>query len=137
MKHWLTAIAMLFAAHHVKSQSIDHSKLLEAIRQVENTPRWKVGRAGEVSEYQLLPLVWARYSDYPIHMATSHAESAIVEQQRVANAHLRWLIKHVENPSPYRIAVAWNGGLSAANNSRVSKGTACYARRVVNIYETL
>lgn len=119
-----------------KAEPVDHRKLLRAIEQVEGADYWRVGKAGERSKFQIMPEVWMQHSGMPFYMASSNWSAALDEQERVALCHIKWLEAHLTNPTPYRIALAWNAGLSAVKNGRFSSAKACYARRVVNLYES-
>lgn len=110
----LLAILLLLAT---PAFAYDEAKLLHAIAQVETGGVARRGHAGEVSKYQMTPAVWLSYAGSP--------------SQRAAK-HLRWLASRMENPTPFRLAVAWNGGLGALK--RPSAKTLDYAKRVENLY---
>ena len=95
----------------------DEAKLLHAIAQVETGGDVRRGRAGEVSAWQMTPANWLAYRG--------------TARERAA-AHLRYLEARMENPTVYRLAVAWNGGLGALK--RPSAKTRDYAKRVENLY---
>lgn len=97
--------------------AVDHAKLLHAIAQVETGGDVRRGRAGEVSAWQMTPAVWLSYRG---------------SAKERAAAHLRYLEGRVTNPTPYRLALAWNGGLGALK--RPSTRTKDYAKRVENLY---
>lgn len=97
--------------------ALNDAKLLDAIAQVETGNRPRPGRALEVSAYQMTPAVWLSYSG--------------TARQRAAK-HLQWLKSRVPNPTAYRLALAWNGGLGALRNAKPA--TVDYATRVENLY---
>lgn len=107
----------LFCAASGRAAPLDEARLLWAIAQVETGGIDRHGAAGERSIYQLTPAVWRQYQG--------------TSRQR-ALAHLRWLASRVDNPTPYRVALVWNGGLGALR--RPAASTRDYAQRVENLY---
>jgi hypothetical protein len=97
--------------------AIDSSKMLHSIAQVETGNRNVRGAAGEISPYQMTPAVWRLYSG---------------SAKERARKHLLWLETQIPNPTPYRLALAWNGGLGALKNPKTA--TRDYASRVCNLY---
>lgn len=122
---------------------LNEERMLQCIAQLEtgatNTSRAvrKIGRAGERSAWQITPAVWAKYSTAPFTRASSDARLGNV----VAAAHLRWLRLELRGAGvrvdPFRLALAWNAGLSAAVNDKAPPGARDYAARAVALYEGL
>jgi hypothetical protein len=110
---------------------------LEAIHQLEN-PRnlTRPGANGEFGAYQFRASTWRRYTSVPFSRALERLES-----DRVAVAHYEWLRRGFERagltPTPYRIALAWNGGFEAAVSGRSPAVAHDYAQRAVNLAEEL
>jgi len=84
---------------------------LDAIGMIESGDNDRaVGRAGEVSRYQILPQVWRRYSE-------SVAYASVEIATRVAREHLAFLESHFRRrtgrePTDFDCYVMWNGGLT-------------------------
>jgi hypothetical protein len=81
----------------------------------------KKGPKGECSRWQITPIVWRQHSKQPF--ASSHAEA-----ERIANAHLLWLRKHVRVDDVSHLAAAWHYGLT--RQDRIDD----YAGRVLSLY---
>ena len=120
-------LLFLLLALPAVAQPIDLPRLAEAIRQAENTPHWRRGRAGERSEYQITRPVWQAYSTEPFN-------SSRAEARRVALRHLAYLEQTLPHPTPYRLALAWNAGYTAASTGNVTASSVDYANRVRNLY---
>ncbi len=126
MTRLLLAICLLVSA----LQGTTNEQLLAAIKQVEGVrDPAKVGPAGELGFYRITPAVWVQHSRQPFSLcATMPAIEAAVALQ-----HVKWLREHLRDPSDYRVALAWNAGLSAVNRGREPARSRDYARRVVNL----
>lgn len=112
--------------------SIRFAELLDAIAEVESgCEDAAIGSAGERSRYQLTEAVWRAHSTRPFRVATDDTTHA----RAVALVHLQWLSRQLEKrglvPTPYCLAIAWNGGLGALHRPRPSVRD--YARRVENL----
>jgi len=109
------------------------AETLEAIRAVEN-PRntTRPGKHGELGVYQFRRVTWRMHTDMPFERALDR-EAA----EDVAVKHYEWvkrgLVRNGLAATPYNIALAWNGGLSAAVRGRASKAAHNYAERVNNL----
>jgi hypothetical protein len=115
----------------------DRWETLTAIHWIENpTNDPAPGAHGELGAYQFRRSTWRAYTSLPFEYARnrSHADE-------IAVRHYDWLRRGFENaglsPTPYRIALAWNAGLNAALHGRAPRASHDYARRVVNIVESL
>jgi hypothetical protein len=114
-------------------QASSRWETLEAIHRVEN-PRdvTAPGRHGELGAYQFRASTWRMHTSLPFAQALDRAAS-----ERVAVRHYEWLrrglVRNGLADNPYNIALAWNGGLSAAVQGRASSSAHEYAERVNNI----
>lgn len=110
---------------------------LEAIHWVEN-PRntSRPGPHGELGAYQFREKTWRTYTSVPFAAANNRAES-----DAVAIRHYEWLKERLTRggfePTPYNIALAWNGGVAATIRGSVPAITHDYASRVQNIADQL
>ena len=121
----------------LRAEQIDLAKAKEAIRTVENSKHSRIGRHGERTTLQITSRVWRTYSRMPFWRASENRAEARAEAERVADVHLAWLWSNLENPTLYRLAAAWNGGLQSVNAGNVSNAQADYAQRVCNVYGSL
>lgn len=110
---------------------------LEAIHQLEN-PRnlTRPGPFGELGAYQFRAATWRMHTTMPFERALDRQMS-----DRVAVKHYEWLKRGLEAArvpaTPYNIALAWNGGLSAAINGRSPLAARVYADRVTNLLSVI
>jgi hypothetical protein len=106
---------------------------LEAIHRLEN-PRnlTRPGPKGELGAYQFRASTWRMHTKLPFERALSREIS-----DTVAVKHYEWLKRGLESAglpaTPYNIALAWNGGLTAAVNGRAPRVAHDYAQRAVNL----
>lgn len=106
---------------------------LEAIHKLENPNNLtRPGPHGELGAYQIRPSTWRMHTKTPFYKANSRAESDIV-----AVRHYEWikegLVRNGVSATPYNIALAWNGGLSATINGKAPRAAHDYARRATNL----
>lgn len=119
------------------AKAVGRAETLAAIHAVEN-PRDSIqpGRHGELGPYQFRRSTWKMHTHVPFEQALDRTAS-----DEVAIRHYEWLkrglIRAGLSPTPYNIALAWNGGLTAAVNGRVSTSSHRYAERVSNITQEL
>lgn len=109
--------------------------IADQIAVVERAPAsTKRGSAGERGPYQLTYAVWTQHSSLPFELANYEAYS-----RPVAKLHLEWLrsnlIKAGFEPSAYRLALAWNAGLTAVVKRREKPRSVDFANRVRNLVE--
>lgn len=110
---------------------------LEAIHHLEN-PRnlTRPGPKGELGAYQFRASTWRMHTTVPFARAINREESDVV-----AVRHYEWLRRELERAgvpaTPYMIALAWNGGLDGAISGRAPAIAHDYARRAVNLAESL
>jgi hypothetical protein len=109
-------------------------RLLAAIAERETPGGWngRAGPAGELSAWQITPAVWRQ------HMGSQPLRDAwnVQDARECAQRHLRWLAaglrRHGYEPTPERLALAWNLGLSGALRRGLRPNT--YATHVGNLY---
>ncbi|MDB6094017.1 MAG: hypothetical protein JWM32_1579 [Verrucomicrobia bacterium] len=116
-----------------KAIAAERWETLEAIHWIENPRNTnRPGPHGELGAYQFRQRTWRMYTTTPFSQATNRDES-----DAVAIRHYEWLkaglIRSGVDPSPYNIALAWNGGLSAAVRGESCSASHDYAARVSNI----
>ena len=131
-----TAPCLLAAAAGFTGSSAhadDRWATLQAIHTLENpydvqTP----GPDGELGPYQFREATWRRYTAEPFSRALDRDMS-----DAVAIRHYEWLkrglARHGLPATPYNIALAWNGGLSAVLSGRPSSAAVDYAERAANL----
>lgn len=110
---------------------------LEAIHWIENpnnSPR--PGPYGELGAYQFREATWRMHTSVPFSRALVRSAS-----DDVAIRHYEWLkqglMRNGLEPTPYNIALAWNGGLTATVRGSVPAAARDYAERVTNIAQSL
>jgi hypothetical protein len=106
---------------------------LEAIHQLENPRNSDApGAFGELGPYQFREATWRTYTSAPFSQALDrHVSDA------VAVKHYNWLKAELERrgleATPYRIALAWNGGMRAALSGNPPSAAVDYAWRAANL----
>src|ERR1043165_9770450 len=105
---------------------------LEAIHQLENpsnSPR--PGPFGELGAYQFRASTWRMHTKMPFEQALDRQISDTIAVQ-----HYEWLKRGLEQAripaTPYNIALAWNGGLSAVIAGTSPRVAHDYAARAAN-----
>lgn len=138
----LVALAAAATALHsdlsaAQSSARERWETLQAIHWVENprnSPR--PGPLGELGAYQFRQSTWQMHTDLPFSYARERAHS-----DEVAVKHYEWLrrgfLRKGVEPTPYRIALAWNAGLTATLRGAVPSRSHDYARQVTNLVESL
>jgi hypothetical protein len=106
---------------------------LEAIHQLENPhDRPTPGPCGELGAYQFRESTWRMHTSTPFARALDRRAS-----DDVAVKHYEWLKRGLERAgvpvTPYYIALAWNGGLSAVVHGRSPRVACDYAERAANL----
>lgn len=115
----------------------DRWETLQAIHWVENPSNDPApGPYGELGAYQFRRSTWKSYTTKPFEYARERKHA-----DEVAIKHYEWLKRGFERAgvpaTPYRIALAWNAGLTATLKGRAPQSSHRYAKRVTNIVETL
>ncbi len=110
---------------------------LDAIHRIENPKNSaQPGRHGELGAYQFRRATWDMHTKLPFELALDRDAS-----ERVAIKHYEWLkrglLRNGIPDTPYNIALAWNGGLTAVIRGSVSRGARDYAERVSNLVQDL
>jgi len=122
--------SLLLAA---KGRASERWATLEAIHELEN-PRnvSEPGQCGELGAYQFREQTWRMYTQAPFSRALDRRAS-----DAVAVKHYNWIKAELGrrgvDSSPYRIALAWNGGISAVFDPNPSAAAMDYASRAANI----
>lgn len=116
------------------SNELNTNALLKSISDAETAGRyWKIGAAGERSQYQIKSDVWKKYSHVPFWRATQREYQE--EAKRVASCYIDEIVNRLErrgiNVNARSVALRWNGGV---NQTKFSRHTASYASRVNNLY---
>jgi hypothetical protein len=115
--------------------------VVEAIRQVENSPIRAVGRGGERSEWQIGPSVWREYSSKPLWWASSVKREHRQEQHRVALALVTWIHDNLHciplSDTAYSIGLVYTCGYKTVKHSMPTQAKFGYAQRVQNVYDQL
>jgi hypothetical protein len=128
--------ALLFIGVNAVHASIRWATL-EAIHQLEN-PRdlTKPGPFGELGPYQFRSSTWRMHTKTPFERALDRQTSDTVAVQ-----HYEWIKRGLEEAhvavTPYNIALAWNGGLSAVIAGTSPRVAHDYASRVANMAAVL
>ena len=110
---------------------------LEAIHQLENPhDLTRPGPFGELGAYQFCPATWQMHTTLPFARALDRGAS-----DEVAVRHYEWIKAELARAgilaTPYRIGLAWNGGLDAAMGGHAPRAALDYAQRVANLTEVL
>ncbi|MDO8542100.1 MAG: hypothetical protein Q7S40_16810 [Opitutaceae bacterium] len=111
----------------------DRATTLHAIHQLEN-PRdlTRAGPRGELGAYQFRASTWQMHTSEPFVRALERPVS-----DEVAVRHYEWLKRGLAAArvpvTPYTIALAWNGGLTAAITGRAPRAARDYASRAENL----
>lgn len=129
----LIAITALFVGtfhSHATVGQLNTNALTQSISDVETGGEyWRIGSAGERSQYQIKASVWRRYSSVPFWMASKKAYQ--VEAKRVAICYINEISEGVVGSHVRTIALKWNGG---PNKTYYTKHNISYANRVSNLY---
>jgi hypothetical protein len=116
---------------------VDPEAQVEALRQIETPHGWdgRPGPAGELGEWQITAAVWRQHMPgMPFAKARQHRHA-----RACALKHVRWLVaqldRHGYEPTPARVATAWNIGLTAflRRHGRVTD----FGQRTANLYASL
>jgi hypothetical protein len=105
------------------------AEILSAIASVEDW-RGRVGAAGEIGPYQMLPSTRAD------RLRELQAAGVNYPTEReLARAHLAWIRRQLlaadVEPLPFNLALCWNAGVRATITNRAPVRSYDYARRVV------
>jgi hypothetical protein len=108
---------------------------LEAIHQLENPQNSaEPGTYGELGAYQFREETWKMHTTAPFSRALDRRSS-----DAVAVKHYEWIKSELEHrgmaATPYRIALAWNGGIRAVFVEHPPAAVVDYASRAANLAE--
>lgn len=114
-------------------RAADRWATLEAIRNLENPCNLtRPGPRGELGPYQFRESTWRGYTAEPFWHALDRETS-----DRVAIRHYEWIKTRLERAgvpaNTYHIALAWNGGVTAAIRGRAPAAAHDYAQRATNL----
>lgn len=130
----MKALLITFLLIASPAMAYDEARLLQVIAQIECPGGWdgRQGPAGEASAWQITPAVWREnMGDQPFTDAWN-----VVDARECASRHLRRLAaglrRHGYEPTPARLALAWNVGLTGAIRRELRLTD--YARRTFNLY---
>jgi hypothetical protein len=106
---------------------------LEAIHQLENPRNSDApGALGELGPYQFRESTWRIYTRAPFSQALDPRVS-----DTIAVKHYNWLKSELERrgfvATPYKIALAWNAGMSAVLSDNPPACATDYASRAANL----
>jgi hypothetical protein len=126
------AAAVLMAAPALASE---RWATLEAIHQLENPSNSEEpGTFGELGAYQFREETWKMHTTAPFSRALNRRSS-----DAVAVKHYEWIKAELERrgvtATPYRIALAWNGGIRAVFVENPPAVAVDYASRAANLAE--
>ena len=129
------AFALAFSTPALRAS--ERWETLEAIHWIENPHNSsRPGPYGELGAYQFRPTTWRMHTTVPFKQALDRTAS-----DKVAVQHYEWikegLVRNGLEATPYNIALAWNGGLTATVNGSVPQAARDYAERVTNIAQSL
>jgi len=127
------SLGLFLFATAVETRASQRWATLEAIHQLENpNDTAKPGSLGELGAYQFREQTWRMHTAAPFNRALDRRSS-----DAVAVKHYDWIRSELERrgiePTPYRIALAWNGGLRAAVGERPPSVAVDYASRAANL----
>ena len=130
---FLLFASLAVGAVRAEPASADRAAILEAIHSLEN-PRniRRPGARGELGAYQFREATWRAYTREPFAKALDRSTS-----DAIAIRHYEWITRQLQAArmpaTPYNIALAWNGGVSAAISGRAPKAAHGYAQRAANL----
>ena len=131
MKNVILALVLSILAAH------GGLKKLDAISMIETGDNdHLIGGAGEISRYQIKPVVWELYSDSRAYQ-NQHL-SAKVAEQYLATLEAAFLRRTGRAPTDFDSYVLWNGGLGyyaqrGFSPARVSEKVRDRAQRYANL----
>jgi hypothetical protein len=126
-------LAVLFVAFAAQARASERWATLEAIHQLENPRDTELpGSCGELGAYQFREQTWRMHTAAPFSRALDRRSS-----DAVAVKHYDWIKAELErrgfDATPYRVALAWNGGIKAVLDRHPPASVADYATRAANI----
>ncbi len=130
-QYWAALLITLAIAE--SAQGATRWATLEAIHYIENPNNLtRPGPRGELGPYQFRAMTWRMHTSTPFVRAIDR-ETA----DEVAVRHYEWIKRGLESArmpaNAYTIALAWNGGLSAAVAGKSPRAAHDYAQRAANL----
>jgi hypothetical protein len=129
------APVFIFASMFIPAQARASERwaTLEAIHQLENPGNSDLpGSCGELGAYQFREETWKMHTQAPFSRALDRRSS-----DAVAVKHYEWIKLELEHrgivATPYRIALAWNGGIRAVLEESPPAVAVDYASRAANL----
>jgi hypothetical protein len=127
------ALALAFLTAAAPAAASERWATLQAIHLLENPfDTARPGSLGELGAYQFREGTWKMYTSAPFELATDRRVS-----DAVAIKHYEWLKAELERRgfevTPFRIALAWNGGVGAAVARHPAPTAVDYANRAANL----
>jgi hypothetical protein len=121
----------------VQARASERWATLEAIHQLENPQNSpEPGTNGELGAYQFREDTWKMHTSVPFRRALDRSAS-----DAVAVKHYEWIKSELEHhgmaATPYRIALAWNGGIGAVFDDHPPAAAVDYALRAANLAKDL
>lgn len=138
-------LAILLAMFSTMLIALADDNLLTALSMIEtgaasplrSRADLKIGRAGEVSRYQIHPKVWAQYANKPMHYARD-PEYASKVALRILNTRAKFFMQqHDRKPSAFEIYVLWNAPKYLKSPATAPRPVIERAKRFSNIYTDL
>jgi hypothetical protein len=119
------------------AQAASRSATLEAIHHLENPQNSsRPGKFGELGAYQFRYTTWRLHTSLPHRDALDRRVSDIIAVQHYE--YLKGKLEAANRPATtYNIALAWNGGLTAAIKGTAPKAARAYAQRAANLAAVL
>ena len=131
---WVAAVFVIsILATATQARASERWATLEAIHQLENPRNLdQPGSLGELGPYQFREQTWKMYTAAPFSRALDRRSA-----DAVAVKHYDWIKSELEHrgivATPYRIALAWNGGIRSVFIEHPSAVAVDYASRAANL----
>lgn len=129
-----TILTLLIVGTLCVTGRADTDAVLSGIRYVEtqDQPYPPRGKLGERGPYQFRRSTWRMHTSSSFNLAENREVA-----NTVAKRHYAWIEDQLRasgiEPSPYKVALAWNAGVNAVIRGRVPAVSYDYANRVINI----
>jgi hypothetical protein len=113
---------------------LESDRFLDCIVAVERRPGHRMGRHGELGDYQFKKVTWASLTDLPFSDAEKPAYARLVARVHLRNLRHQLAERHLE-VTVYNLALMWKGGASVVILHKWQPQAARdYAQRVENLY---
>lgn len=126
-------VVLVFLASAAPASASERWATLQAIHLLENPyDTAQPGSQGELGAYQFREQTWKMHTSVPFELALDRRVS-----DAVAVKHYDWLKAEIERrgleATPFRIALAWNGGFRAVVARHPAPAVVDYATRAANL----